>query len=144
MLNRFRFKMTSLVLGDLVLEYLTPSVNAPQVSQLQTWHLIYWQGQCVCDALFFYLVILNHVLGPCYACFLDMLWVLTRVCNMSLSMLCAHCNIHDMKGYECETCPGITQFVLENLKGAMGRLGHKYHKYLGHFNTCPSNNWLIN
>jgi hypothetical protein len=31
--------MTSLVVGDLILEYLISSVNPPQVSRLQTWHL---------------------------------------------------------------------------------------------------------
>jgi len=54
-----------------------------------------------------------------------MLRVLTRVCNMSLGMLCALCNIHNMEGYECEMCLGITQLVLGNLNGAMGRLGEK-------------------
>jgi len=60
-----------------------------------------------------------------------MLWVLTRVWNMSLGMLCALCNIHNMEGYECEMCPGITQLVLGNLNGAMGRLGKKSQQYIG-------------
>jgi hypothetical protein len=45
--------------------------------------------------------------------------------NMSQGMLCTLWNIHNMKGYESKTCPGITQFVLENLNGAKGRLGKK-------------------
>jgi hypothetical protein len=55
---------------------------------------------------------------------LDMLWVL-GVCDMSLSMLCAFLNTHTMKGYECKTCLGITQFVLENMNGAKARLGER-------------------
>ncbi len=55
---------------------------------------------------------------------LDMLWVLA-VCDMSMSMLCAFLNTHNMKGYECKTSLGITQFVLENMNGAKGRLGER-------------------
>jgi len=44
---------------------------------------------------------------------LDMLWVL-RVCNMSLGMLSTLWNIHNMEGYECKTCPSITQFFPTN------------------------------
>jgi len=56
---------------------------------------------------------------------LDMLWVL-RVCNMSLGMLCALWNIHNMEGYKCKTCPIITHFFVEkNEMGAKGRLWEK-------------------
>jgi hypothetical protein len=40
--------MTSLVLGDLILDYLTPSVNAPQVSRL---HYIHALCIHVCNAM---------------------------------------------------------------------------------------------
>jgi hypothetical protein len=53
-----------------------------------------------------------------------MLWIL-GVCNMSLGMLCAPGNIHNTKGYECRMCQGITQFVLEDMNGAQGRLREK-------------------
>jgi hypothetical protein len=55
---------------------------------------------------------------------LDMLWV-SGACNMLLSMLYALWNSHNMQGYECKTCSSITQFVLENINGAKGRLGKK-------------------
>ncbi len=55
---------------------------------------------------------------------LNMLWVL-RVCNMSLSMLCAFGNTHNMKSYGCKMCPGITQLFLENLNGGKGQMGEK-------------------
>jgi hypothetical protein len=32
-------------------------------------------------------------------------------------------NIHNMEGYECKMWPSITQLFLENMNGAMGRLG---------------------
>jgi hypothetical protein len=41
---------------------------------------------------------------------MNMLWVL-GICNMSLNMLCALWNIHNMDGYEFKMCSGITQFV---------------------------------
>jgi hypothetical protein len=53
---------------------------------------------------------------------LKMLWGL-GVYNMSQGMLCTLWNIHNMKGYESKRCSGITQFVLENLSVARGRLG---------------------
>jgi hypothetical protein len=55
---------------------------------------------------------------------LDMLWVL-RVYNMSLGMICAPWNIHNMKSYECKMRLSIIQFVLENMNGAKGRMGKK-------------------
>jgi hypothetical protein len=55
---------------------------------------------------------------------LDMLWVL-GVHHMSLGMLCALWNIHNMEGYRCKTCAGITQFVFLNMNVAKGRLGEK-------------------
>jgi hypothetical protein len=55
---------------------------------------------------------------------LDMLWYLW-VYNMSLGMLCALWNIHNMEGYRCKTCTGITQVVFKNMNGAKGRLGEK-------------------
>jgi hypothetical protein len=71
----------------------------------------------------FYLVIPNHFLGLCYAC-LDMLWVL-RICNMWLGMLCALGTFITWKVVNAKTCSSITEFVLENMKGAKGRLGGK-------------------
>jgi len=55
---------------------------------------------------------------------LDMLWVL-RVCNMSLGMLWALWNIHNMEGYECKTCPIITQFFVEKNEWGKGQTGGK-------------------
>jgi hypothetical protein len=54
-----------------------------------------------------------------------MLRVSLGVCNMSLGMLCAFWNIYKMESYGCQTCSGITQFVLENMNGAKGRLGER-------------------
>jgi hypothetical protein len=36
-------------------------------------------------------------------------------CNMSLGMLCILWNTHKLRGYECKTCRGITQFFSENM-----------------------------
>jgi len=44
---------------------------------------------------------------------------------MSLNMLCLLWNIHNMEGYECKTCPGITKFVLQHMNGAKGILREK-------------------
>jgi hypothetical protein len=53
-----------------------------------------------------------------------MLWVL-GVCKMSLGMFSALWNIHNMEGYECKTCPGVTKFVLQHMNGAKGGLREK-------------------
>jgi hypothetical protein len=56
---------------------------------------------------------------------LDMLWVF-RVCNMLLGMLCALWNIHNMEGYECKTCPSITQLFLgRKYEWGKGQIGGK-------------------
>jgi len=67
---------------------------------------------------------------------LNMLWIL-RVCNISLGVLCALWNSHNMKSYECKMCLGITQFLLENMNGAKGRLRGKNGRSI----TCVY--WLI-
>jgi hypothetical protein len=71
---------------------------------------------------------------------LDMLWVL-GVYNMSLGILCALWNIHNMEGYEYKMCPNVTQFFLENMNGAKGRLGEKLQHHL--CTNCIYNLWLI-
>ncbi len=80
-------------------------------------------------------------MGSCYACFehvmdirgmwvhvmhvLNMLWIL-GVCNMSLDKLCYLWNIHNMECDECKMCPVMmTQWFLENMNGAKGKLGEK-------------------
>jgi hypothetical protein len=56
---------------------------------------------------------------------LYMLWV-SGACNMSLAMLYAPLNNHNMQGYKCKTCSSISQFVLENINRAKG-LRKKIH-----------------
>ncbi len=69
---------------------------------------------------------------------LDMLWAL-GVCNMSLGSLCALWTINNMEGYGCKTCPGITQFVLENMNVAKGRLAKRtaFNLYWLHSISLP-------